>query len=202
MAKPVYWQPEEVALLDKYAERLPFPLLVEKLHALERKLGIPLRTEGAIDAKIYKMGWRRGVNDECMPVFTIAKTLGVPHHRVKRWLKFVKHLKVRDRFYIKLEDLKVFAKEHPERFAEISEDRLKWLLQDDELVQTCLKQKSLRPSPTPVKCIETGVIFKSKHAAEKVLGLQRSSIQKSFRNGHRAGGYHWEYANQSEGKTA
>ena len=58
---------------------------------------------------------------------------------------------------------------------------------------------------TPVRCIETGIIYPTIHEAERQTGILTSGITAcckgtvySERNGftkrHTAGGYHWEYA--------
>lgn len=57
-----------------------------------------------------------------------------------------------------------------------------------------LDVKSPKSDPKPVKCIETGQIYKSVSSAAKDMGLNSSNIIKVC-NGERktTGGLHWEY---------
>ena len=57
-----------------------------------------------------------------------------------------------------------------------------------------LDVKSPKSGPKPVKCIETGQIYKSVSSAAKDMGLNSSNIIKVC-NGERktTGGLHWEY---------
>lgn len=50
----------------------------------------------------------------------------------------------------------------------------------------------------PVRCIETGEFFEGIKDAHKITGVAPASISFSCRYGTKAGGYHWEYANESE----
>ena len=50
-------------------------------------------------------------------------------------------------------------------------------------------------SSVPVKCVETGKVFKSLEEAAKTFGLSKPNICNCCRgNRHTAGGYHWQYA--------
>ena len=51
-----------------------------------------------------------------------------------------------------------------------------------------------RTKAKPVRCVETREVFPSVAAAAKWAGSDRSAISHAIRLGHRAGGYHWEYA--------
>lgn len=44
-----------------------------------------------------------------------------------------------------------------------------------------------------VKCIETGKIYEGLRVASKECGIPHQNIGKACRNGHIAGGYHWQY---------
>ena len=43
-----------------------------------------------------------------------------------------------------------------------------------------------------VRCIETGIVFDSMMAAERALGLPRTSVGQSIAKGYAAKGYHFE----------
>lgn len=62
---------------------------------------------------------------------------------------------------------------------------------------------------TPVKCIETGIIYPSIHEAERQTGILTAGIMacckgivysscKGYTKRHTAGGYHWEYVKENE----
>lgn len=51
----------------------------------------------------------------------------------------------------------------------------------------------------PVRCVETGVVYKSLEEAAKTLNLSKPNICNCCKgNRHTAGGYHWEYARQGD----
>ena len=57
------------------------------------------------------------------------------------------------------------------------------------------KRKLSEAKSIPVKCVETGKVFKSGKAAAEWLGINRGCIANAIKDKHRAGGYHWEIAN-------
>lgn len=54
----------------------------------------------------------------------------------------------------------------------------------------CLKNDSRRCMP--VRCIETGIVFRSVAEAENALGLKQSAISQALRRKGKSGGYSWE----------
>lgn len=48
--------------------------------------------------------------------------------------------------------------------------------------------------PCAIRCIETGIIYKSISEASKATQIHRTNINRSVKNNDlRAGGYHWQY---------
>lgn len=47
---------------------------------------------------------------------------------------------------------------------------------------------------SPVRCVETGEVFETQSAAALAVGTTPQSVSSAVRNGHRAGGCHWERA--------
>lgn len=45
-----------------------------------------------------------------------------------------------------------------------------------------------------VKCVETGKVYDGVRVASRECDIPHQNIGKSCRNGHIAGGYHWQYA--------
>lgn len=46
----------------------------------------------------------------------------------------------------------------------------------------------------PVRCVETGAIYRSCSDAAAAAFVTLNAIHQSVRRGNRAGGFHWEYA--------
>ena len=57
------------------------------------------------------------------------------------------------------------------------------------------RRKISEARSVPVKCVETGEVFKSGQAAAEWLGINRGCIANAIKGKHRAGGFHWEIAN-------
>ena len=56
------------------------------------------------------------------------------------------------------------------------------------------KNKSLKGTKKPVKCIETGIVYESISAASQEQGIGFASIQRVCNNLQKtAGGFHFEY---------
>ena len=54
------------------------------------------------------------------------------------------------------------------------------------------------PSPTPVLCVETGIVYPSMVEAGRAVFVTANTISHALRNGHRAAGYVWKYADGRE----
>lgn len=52
---------------------------------------------------------------------------------------------------------------------------------------------SNNPRSKKVRCIETGQVFDSAGIASKAIGKERSAVRRAIKDGHKAGGYRWEY---------
>lgn len=47
---------------------------------------------------------------------------------------------------------------------------------------------------SPARCVETGEVFETQTAAALAVGTTPQSVSSAVRDGHRAGGCHWERA--------
>jgi hypothetical protein len=57
------------------------------------------------------------------------------------------------------------------------------------------RRKACERPATPVRCIETGTVYRSASEACKALGIgHKTGIYNSIHRGHCAGGYHWAWA--------
>lgn len=59
-------------------------------------------------------------------------------------------------------------------------------------IKSSLKQKNSPLKSNMIICVETGIIYPSKHEAERELGVHHSSIGRAIKKGIRAGCYHWK----------
>lgn len=48
----------------------------------------------------------------------------------------------------------------------------------------------------PIRCVETGAIYKSRQIAEEQTGVKAANIWRSIKSKGTAGGYHWEYISE------
>lgn len=74
-------------------------------------------------------------------------------------------------------------------------ENLEWVTKSENLLHShrVLGQKNTSKA---VRCVETGVVYKSAREAERLLGINNANICSALkgRSRHpRAGGYHWEY---------
>lgn len=53
-----------------------------------------------------------------------------------------------------------------------------------------------RERARPVRCVETGLVYRSIGDAARAVYVVRNTIYQSIYKGHRAGGYHWQWADQ------
>ena len=88
--------------------------------------------------------------------------------------------------------MKAYYREHPEKRAEISANMSSYLLSPEGR-----KFVESDSSPKPVRCVETGVVYPSQRAAEKMTGFQNIHRVCSGRS-TLSGGYHWEYYTPAE----
>ena len=54
----------------------------------------------------------------------------------------------------------------------------------------------IRRGGKKVECIETGKIFSSLSEADESIGRKKGAVSASIKNGHKAGGFHWRYADE------
>lgn len=52
-----------------------------------------------------------------------------------------------------------------------------------------------------VRCVETGMNYRSTLEAQRQTGIHQAVISSSARRGHLGGGYHWEYIQKATKKT-
>lgn len=58
----------------------------------------------------------------------------------------------------------------------------------------CQRRQMPQNRSRPVRCVETGQIYKSGTQAALAVYVVKNSIYQAIYKGYRAGGYHWEWA--------
>lgn len=88
---------------------------------------------------------------------------------------------------------KKHSNETKEKLSNISKER--W--QDEEYLAK-MRQRPV-PNRRPVRCVETGQVFKSIKQASDYIGINRSNIKDQLHGRQKsAGGYHWEFVSDLE----
>lgn len=75
-------------------------------------------------------------------------------------------------------------------------ENLEWVTSSENVRHSinCLPNKTI----TPIRCVETGEVFKTMSQAERATGVHHSGISMAASGKKRktAGGYHWEYISE------
>ena len=191
----IIWSQRELEQLEAMAGNLPRVELFRYYRGWAKVEGLPQRTDVGIEAAANRHGIPLQVCGNVLTAHAIAEILGVPHIRVDRWLRgglvrYRQHGSVR---YVDRRAMVAFARVHPQRLAGISEERLKYLLENAKLAADIASNYAGRSSKLqPVECVETGRRFPSVSEAARASFVSRSGIIRAVQvRTATAAGYHW-----------
>lgn len=200
MRGPIWTTEEEEALFGLVGD-LPWSVVCRSYNqwAIGKKLA--RRTSKALFRRVNVAKYSVIATGKWIDVPTIALLLGVSGESVRRWIrhKWLDSYKEGRKHYVKRENLRSFAVQHPELFNGKRRDDLLMLLDSaglaDELAK-CPKAANTGRE-TPIVCVETGRIYRSYHVAARSHHVTRQAISQAVRRGHLSGGFHWRRADES-----
>lgn len=80
---------------------------------------------------------------------------------------------------------------------------LKWMTRSENLNTEHFREANRNKQYTKVRCVETGQVFRSQHAAAKAVGIKPQGINHVLLGRQKtAGGYHWERVFDEEEKLS
>ena len=184
---------------------MPISQFIRNFNRCNAEHGLNPRTQTAIRTKVANLGYSLKPNCQFFTPGSLAKILGLNHAIVYNWLKLgLKHQKNRQIWrspiFIKIEDVKKFARQRPELFGGIPYCKLFIALEDEKLAEqiskTYPKRLRVMHQSKPVICKETGRVYKSIKHAGRVYRIWPSTIARSIRKNHSVNGFHFEFLNQ------
>lgn len=188
------WSDGESALLEKLTGVEPFPIIVERLQAYQRRKLLPERSATAIEMQIKRLGLSRRCTLDNLNGSELAAALGVPYSRIRNWLSrsaLPLHATHAHTPRVRLKDLRDWAEANPRLLVSIDADRLDWLLGDPELVKAIGKARPVtRGKACPVLRVDTGEAFPTIKAAAAAIYISPPALRQALdRNRSCAGGY-------------
>jgi excisionase family DNA binding protein len=184
------WTKEETQLLEELLGDMPRLLVFEQYRQIAGQRGWVERSDASLDTKVERLGKTFLPVGAWLTTGGVAETLGISSGSVTKWLmrhQDLKRLMIGRRCYIRREDLKKWARKHPEMFGGIERWRLLQLFESEHLVDL-LSQYQHRPNVVPVRCVETGQVYASQSAAARALHLDYSSVSLARREGRKSCG--------------
>lgn len=202
------WAADELELLERLAGNIPVPMLEQTFHAWAGRHGRPKRSRSAILYQGYARGLSFELVGDWITIEYVCKVLGcspgVPEHWIwSEWLRVWRPKVVsgrrstRRKPYFRREWVREMVRERPELLAEYGNEQLLTLLEDGELVKWMIGLRLRRPravAPIPVRCVESGEVYRSMRAASRSMRVQHRDIRYAVDRGVRVCGYHWEVA--------
>ena len=194
------WTKGEIDIIEQLSTSMPPKRLYLTYCRMAADRGFPKRSEPSFRCKLRLMGIPLMPELDWYTLIRLAEIFGTTRHvvykLVKRGLKAERESNHSNQpWFISRTELKRFARKHPELFRHFDADGLFVALEDRKLVELILAQPKIQPpnryNPTPVKCVETGQIYKSYRAAARAVFVDGSAVHAAAKRGHRAGGYHW-----------
>ena len=154
------------------------------------------RSSRALHRRVNVAGYSIKATGIWIDVVTIAMLLGMDSETIRRWMRagLIDYYLEGRKYYVKRDNLRAFARNHPELFRNRKRDDLFLLLDCEELAdQLSRSPMPLRPGrEEPVLCIETGRVYRSYFAAAKSHHVSRQAISNAVRFGHLSAGFHWQ----------
>ncbi len=198
------WTRGDLELLHSLAESLPIKMLCGIFNAKAKQNQRPQRSLNAIKARLLTLGYSIEPQHSTYTIASLARLLNCSEGAISYWrklgLKTTKSAKnPKAKVYIRIEDVRQFARRRPELFGGFDRDALFIIFENMDMVEKILKAYPKRnciiTEKQPVRCIETGVVYSSYLEAARAFFVTRSGIYKAVTTGCCANNHHFEKVN-------
>jgi hypothetical protein len=187
MQKRCTWSQEEIDFLQSNVGEYPFASVIRRYNQAALKRGWPKRTWHSIRWKCEHLRLSRAVSDSSVIKLADARRiLGwsgffcdqlIKKPELNHILKPFKEYS----WYIERKRLARLALSHPELFYGISQDKLYFVIEDMDVVNSIKDSLSrAKKSPYTIKCIETGEEWDNALTAAEYFNVSRYTIQHSI----------------------
>lgn len=178
------WRTEENDFLEKRSSVVPFPLLVKKLQAFQKRRGWPVRTISSIKTQIKRLGLPFRCTLDNLNGAEMAAALGVNPWRIHNWKKRhgMPFRKAGAQLsYIPRREFCQWAAQNPHLLSDIPRENLSWVLGDEVLTAQILKTPPVqRGKKKPVRR-DDGVVYPTIAAAAKANFVTSTAIRDAMR---------------------
>lgn len=190
------WRGEELALIERLADELPGLEIIKRLQRFQRRNGWKVRTDVAILLKLKRMKISRKPTLDNFSGSDLARLLGVDRERVRLWTRCheLPFRRIhRNCTAISTADFVEWAGKNPELVAGINPENLEWLGLPSELIEDVPTVRVVRSAPRPVRCVDTGEVFRSVKEAGRRKYVNAKNIPAAIARDGSTGGLRWEY---------
>lgn len=179
MARYPIWTEEEHSYLCGLVGDYPFLEVVKRYQAQAKRQGWVFRSENAIKVHITRRIGSRKAVDRNFTYHTLAKILGYNRHRVRTWYRQGRLPAKKVGYLTKITDsaLKEFADNYPHLLADADWMGLVFLF-GEEKASELKRFPSSVTAPRPVRCLETGVVYRSINEAARHCYLNKVSVRR------------------------
>lgn len=200
----VAWQNSEIEKLHNIAGKYPLPSICRQLQRLQKKNGLPVRTDTAIMLKLRRLGYSKRPYLDNFPRDDLAKILDISRDRARSWCRNF-GLEVDKGAQLTIVNLAKFRKwayANPQCLAGIEESRLDWIMQDNEFSRrVSAMQRPRIGRRTPVVRLSDGKEFSSIKEAARQCYAHPSSIKRALNSGGTCAASKWDYKNELDRKA-
>lgn len=198
------WTDPELDHLEQLAGDYPMAEVVTRYNRWAKANGLPLRTLPAISRAGLKRGLSFRPFGACVTMSALRLHLGLTAAQAQQLLALAtcQQLQPGGRRYVTRSELRRVARLHPEYFAGATTTNLVQLLENEQLAQWVKEHRPIRlgRNRSPVRCIETGMVYPSVTAASAAAFVDRNQLHRSLRTGCSAGGFHWQYVHDDSNR--
>lgn len=190
------WTEPELDKLEQLAGDLPMAQTIAKYNRWAKANGFPQRSISAVARAGHKRHLSFRPFGAMVSRQALCTYLGLTAGQGHLLLDIAKchQLQPGGRRYVARIELRRLARRHPEWFAGAPLANLVQLLEDEKLAEWVKEHQPRRHlNRSPVRCIETGMVYPSVTAAAGAVFVERAWIHRAIRHGHTAAGFHWEY---------
>jgi len=179
------WTKEEEFELERLAGDYPWSMVVRRHNQWSAANGRPLRTAVALARRANILGCGRVPEGEWITISTISAILGIDREKPRRWIRWGKIRSKREckrtpsPHYISRRSLQEWARREPDFFRPYPHDALVMLFSCRETADWVYEHPPLAPRTRcrPVRCVETGEVYRSISEAAQASYVVPSRLQ-------------------------